>query len=279
MFATLLGPLPRPPLADDAPAEALLDACLAVQVEHALEPLTDGGWPPASTDAIDRWRATDARVDGLLKAVVEGPVSSGRSAATVRREVIGLADAGCRWIEVHEPSATRIGPDPAARTRFAEAHRELTADLGPDVHLSLAIIGGSADAAGIETILSGPYASLALDLIDGPDNWRLAVAAPMECGIVCGALSAHAGSDDAPEPLVWAAGYAAAGKGRGIVRVGLATSGSMAHLSWEAATAKIRRLADATRLVSATPEERQAALDPRAIDIRSAALGRRPRST
>jgi len=43
MFATLLGGLPRPPLADDAPPEALLDACLELQAEHGLEPATDGG--------------------------------------------------------------------------------------------------------------------------------------------------------------------------------------------------------------------------------------------
>ena len=46
-----------------------------------------------------------------------------------------------------------------------------TAWLG--THLSLAITGGNADEAGIETILAAPYASLAVDLIAGPDNWRL----------------------------------------------------------------------------------------------------------
>ena len=274
MFATLLGALPRPPLADDAPSDALLDACLALQVELGLEPLTDGGWPLWTRDPVERWRATDARTDGLVKAVIDGPLSSGRPVEHVRRDVVGLAEAGCRWIEVHEPSATRIGDDTDARRRFAEAHRELTADLGSDVHLSLAITGGSGDGAGIDTILAGAYASLALDLIDGPDNWRLAVAAPTERGIVCGAMSAHAGSHDGPEPLVWAAGYAAASKSRGIARVGLATSGSLAGLSWDAASAKVRHLADAARLVTATPEDRRVALDPRSVDIRSAALGR-----
>jgi hypothetical protein len=57
-------------------------------------------------------------------------------------------------------------------------------------------------------------------------------------------------------------------------RVGLATSGSMAELPWEAAAAKVRRLGEATRLAAASPEERRAGLDPRAFDIRSAALGR-----
>jgi hypothetical protein len=66
-------------------------------------------------------------------------------------------------------------------------------------------------------------------------------------------------------------------------RVGLATAGSLGELSWDAAATKVRRLGDAARLATAPPEERRAALDPRAFDIRSAALGRaappRPRRT
>ena len=167
-----------------------------------------------------------------------------------------------------------IGRNAEARARFVDAHVALTRDVSPDVHLSLAITGGDADAAGVETILAGAYASLAVDLIDGPDNWRLAVDVPGERGVICGALSAHAGSDDGPEVLLWAARYAAASKGRGIARVGLATSGSMADLTWDEAVDKVRRLGDAARLVVASPEERRQALDPRAVDIRSAALGR-----
>lgn len=273
MFATLLGPLPRPALDAAAAPDALLDACLDLQAEHGLEPLTDGGWPPIADDVVEAWRATAVRAGGMVKAVVAGPVSSGRSAATVRAEVSALADAGCRWIEVHEPAATAIGADGDARRRFADAHAVLTADLGPDVHLSLAIIGGNADDAGSETILAGAYASLALDLIDGPDNWRLATTTPGDRGIVCGALSARPGSDDGPELLLWAAGYAASTGGRGVDRVGLATSGSLAALSWDQAATKVRRLGEAARLVTAPAAERRAAIDPRAIDIRSAALG------
>ncbi|MGP1674497.1 MAG: hypothetical protein ACTS8Z_04700, partial [Candidatus Limnocylindrales bacterium] len=194
--------------------------------------------------------------------------------ADVRAQIVALSAAGCRWIEVHEPAAVGIGPDPDARRRFVDAHVVLTADLAPDVHLSLAIIGGNADEAGIETILAGAYASLAIDLIDGPDNWRLAVAAPGDRGIVCGALSTRAGSDDGPELLAWAAGYAASTNGRGIDRVGLATSGSLVGLEWDVAATKVRRLGEAARLVTAPPSARRAAFDPRAIDIRSAALGR-----
>jgi hypothetical protein len=272
VFATLLGSLPRPPLPDDAAPEAIIDACLELQVEHGLEPLTDGGWP-IDGDAVGAWRSTAERTDRLVKAVVSGPLTSGRPVDDVRAELLALADAGCRWIEVHERAATSIGNDPAAAARFAEAHRTLTADLGPDIHLCLAITGGAANGPGIDTILAGAYASLALDLIDGPDNWYLAVASPAERGIVCGALSRHPGSDDGPELLLWAARYAAASKGRGMDRVGLATSGSLAELPWDVAATKVRRLGEAARLVTASPEERRQALDPRAVDKRSAAIG------
>jgi hypothetical protein len=217
-----------------------------------------------------RWRPGGRPRPG----VIEGPFTSGRPAAEIRSVLLALADAGCGWIEVHEPAATSIGTDPDARARFAEAHRTLTSDLGSAVHLSLAITGGNADQAGIETILAGAYASLAVDLIDGPDNWRLATAAPTEVGFICGAVSTRPGSDDGPEMLLWAAGYAASTAGRGAARVGLATAGSLAALPWGVAATKVQRLGEAARLATAPAEEQRAAVDPRAVDARSAALGR-----
>lgn len=274
MFATLLGSLPRPPLADDAVPEALLDAVLALQAEHGLEPLTDAGWALDRGDAVAAWQASAGRTDRLVKAVVEGPFTSGRPAAEMRAALLALADVGCRWIEVHEPAAAGIGADPDARARFMDTHASLTAELGTDVHLSLAITGGSADDAGIETFLAGAYASLAVDLIDGPDNWRLATAWPADRGLICGALSARQGSDDGPELLLWAARYGASTRDRGPSRVGLATSGSLAALPWSVAAEKVRRLGDAARLATAPRDEMRATIDPRAIDKRSAALGR-----
>src|SRR5688572_10380656 len=106
MFATLLGPLPRPLLAEDVAPEALLDAVLDLQAEHGLEPLTDAGWALDREDPIAGWRATAARTDRLVKAVVDGPFSSSRTAAELRAAAARLVDAGCRWIEVHEPAAT-----------------------------------------------------------------------------------------------------------------------------------------------------------------------------
>ena len=225
-------------------------------------------------DPVAAWRSTAARTDRLVKAVVDGPFTSGRPSADVRAVLLALADAGCRWIEVHEPAAAGIGADADARAPVHGRAREPDGRPGADVHLSLAITGGSADDAGIETFLAGAYASLALDLIDGPDNWRLATAWPADRGLICGALSTREGSDDGPELLLWAARYGASTRGRGPARVGLATAGSLAALPWPVAAEKVRRLGDAARLATAPRDERLASIDPRAIDKRSAALGR-----
>lgn len=280
MFATLLGPLPRPPLPDDAAPEALLDAVLALQAEHGLEPMTGAGFGPAPHDPVATWRAASARhPDRLVKAVVVGPLSAAADAAdvaaAVRAQLLGLAEAGCRWIEIHEPAATSVSDD-AGRTRFADAHRDLTAGLN-GVHLSLAVMGGSADVLGIGAALAGAYSSLAVDLIDGPDSWRLVAAAPTAVGVIAGAMSTRLGSVDGPELLLWAAGYAASTGGRGPDRVGLATAGSLAHLPWDVAARKVARLGAAARLAEADPDEVRAAVDPRALDSRSAALGRSAR--
>jgi hypothetical protein len=271
VFATLLGGLPRPPLDDDAAPEALLDACLELQLDHGLEPVVDAGWSLSADGVAETWRGTAARTKALTKAVVTGPFTSGRPADVVRGGMLALADAGCRWIEVHEPGAVAIGQDPEARARFGDAHRALTDGFGGDVHLSLAIVGGNADTAGIETILAGAYASLAVDLIGGPDNWRLAVNVPAERGVICGAVSTTIDDVEGPEVLLWAAGYAASSMARGWDRVGLATAGPLTDLPWDVAAAKLRRLGDAARLATASPEVRRAAIDPRAINARTAA--------
>jgi hypothetical protein len=97
---------------------------------------------------------------------------------------------------------------------------------------------------------------------------------------VAGVIEPREGSDDGPELPVWAAHYAASTGARGLARVGLATAGSLGHLGWPAAVAKLRRLGEAAR-IAALPRGAQAdALDPRAVDIRTAALGRaRARAT
>ena len=300
MFATLLGPLPRPPLPVDARPEELLVAVVRAQEAAGLEPVTDGGFGIGAS-VVERWRATAALTDRPVKQALLGPYSAGRAAiaaggsgsasqtnsggtaaqveatlAAVERlhaDLPALAAAGCPLIEIHEPTAIDIAADEFQRALFRDVHR-LLLDGVANVHLSLAITGGSAAAAGAETLLAAPYASLAVDLIAGPDNWRLVVATPGERGIVCGALSAQRESDDRPEVLLWAAGYASSTGGRGRIRVGLASAASLAHLPWEAAVRKLAVLGEAARLADLAPADRRLRLDPRAVDIRSAALGR-----
>ncbi len=286
MFATLLGPLPRPPLPRGATVDDLVAAALDAQVAAGLEPLTDGGFR-GPDDPVAAWRATAALTELAVKQSVVGPYTYGRSAggpaadraaatlaraATLNEVLRDLAAAGCPLVEVHEPAATEIGADPDERALFAAAHQR-SLDGVTGTHLSLAITGGNADVAGIETLLAAPYASLALDLVAGPENWHLVRRTPGDRGIVCGALPVEAGTYDGPEPLLWAAGYAASSGGRGPDRVGLATAASLANLPWEAAVDKLRHLGDALRIAGLAPDERLRSLDPRAVSSRSAALG------
>ena len=283
MFATLLGPLPRPPLPDDAGPTELLRAVVRAQETAGLEPVTDGGFGVGATPA-ERWQATARLTDRPVKAVLTGPCSRGQATTTpeaatdatidaVRAELLELLAAGCAFVEVHEPAATRIGSDEVARARFRDAQERLL-DGVSGIHMSLAITGGNADQAGTDTLLAAPYASLALDLIDGPDNWRLVVATPGDRGVICGAISADPHADDRPEVLLWAAGYAASTGGRGPTRVGLATASSLAHVPWDVALRKLGILGEAARLADLPPAERVRAVDPRSLDSRSAALGR-----
>lgn len=243
---------------------------------------------------VDAWTFAAHAADGVpVKQCLPGPYSLGRRFAegeAVRAdltrafadalavELVDLAGAGCPFIQVDEPAAVSIGSEPAEQTLFREAQARLLDGLGPTSdrpHLSLAITGGNADLAGAASIFAAPYDSHLFDLIAGPDNWRLVTVAPAERGIVLGVADAHSATVDEREIIVWAVGYGAASRGRGEARIGIAPSDSLAGLPRAAARAKIDRLGEVVRLVDRRAEEPIAAsLDPRAVDLRSSALGR-----
>jgi methionine synthase II (cobalamin-independent) len=238
------------------------------------------------------WLRTSALTELPIKARIVGPYSLGRRterhglgrrrttlayAGTLNAELRALAGAGCAFVQVEEDDAIRIGRSHDERALFRDAQERLLDGL-PDaaggLHRSLAVSGGNADGAGPETLFATAYESYFFDLIEGPDNWRLITRAPAERGIICGAVDAHDPRVDDKELVIWAASYAASG-GRGYERVGVAPAGSLAGLDPGVARRKIDVLGTSARIV----EERgdtpiQARLDPRAVDSRSAALGR-----
>ncbi|HEX8026116.1 MAG TPA: hypothetical protein VF484_07925 [Candidatus Limnocylindrales bacterium] len=283
MFGTLLGGLPWPDGVAAGDHSGAVEAAILAQEAAGLEPLTDGRLGTGTS--LEAWLRAAGRTDRAVKQALQGPYTRSRAyagrareraalalAEELRAEVEALADAGCPLVEIEESEAHLIGDDPVERRIFAAAHQRL-ADGSTGTHLSLSIVGGSAWEAGPAIILGAAYQSLAVDLIAGPENWRLVAATPAERGIVAGALTTRSG-DDGPEVLLYAANYAASTNGRGRDRVGLGTSAGLDRLTWPAALEKLQRLGEAVRIASLSPAEAAAQLDPRAVNARSAALGR-----
>lgn len=278
MFATLGGAFARPVGTGDP--DEMVRRAVEAQEEAGLEPVTDGG-VMVGLPAVEAWRRASSVAGRAVKASLVGPYTLARAreasaaveAEQLREEVIALAAAQCPLVEIVEDAAVRIDRS-VERAAFVDAQRRLT-DGVSGTHLSLAIRGGSAEGLGAAALFDAAYSSFLFDLIEGPDNWRLVAQAPGDRGIVCGVADARTARIDPREVMVWAAHYAASTGGRGLARVGLATTGSMADLPWDAAVGKIRALAAAADVaVSGSPDEVAAALDPRAVDIRSAAMGR-----
>jgi hypothetical protein len=297
MFATLAGSYPRP--ADLRPADALR-AVLGAQADAGLGIVSDGT-VHVSDDAsalAEAWLAAReaALAEGIglpVKLAVLGPCGrSTRSTGTVEhggiaapganpartaaaRLAVALstaAAAGCPIVEIHEPAATLpAGPDAGAG--FALAHRTLLAGLPEDLHATLAITGGDAESLGPEAVFAAPYRSHLFDLIAGPDSWRTIAKAPGDRGIIVGVADATGIRRPGLEEVAWAAGYAASLGGRGMARVGLAPSGGLATLEPARARGLIELLGEAARLLAGDPQVLLRRFDPRAVDLRSAALG------
>jgi hypothetical protein len=295
MFSTLLGTLPIDPAgpahAGDA-ADARLDDVAALDAA-GLELISDGGEPALPADApeivVARWVSASAASAGPVKAVLLGPFSAARSAGRsseagadelaerLRPTIAALAAAGCILVEIAEPDAATIATDPAAAAAFHAAHARLV-DGNEGIHASLSLPAGNLDGTPPAVLFDLGYASYAFDLIGGPDNWRLIVQAPADRGIICGAQGLVRGTDTNREVLVWAAHYAASTNGRGLARVGLANAPLGASDPPPGRAEVLRRLAivaEASRIAAVeSAEEMSRLLDPRAVDIRSAAMGR-----
>lgn len=288
----------------DATADRLVGEALAAQEAAGCGLLTDGQvrWEdPAKAHlvAVTRndtgpdglllrtWRAAAALTSHPVAQAVTGPwtlalrevgawgdlgVISGQAyahAEVLAGELRLLAEAGCPVAIVEEPAAVSIGENVKMRAGFVRAHRRLLADA-PELHAMLSITGGSAHAAGPETIFGASYRSHLFDLIAGPDNWYLVRQAPGERGIICAALVAvpgRTGIDQAPV-LVWAAQYAASANGRGLDRIGLANASPMAALTPAEASTALAELARAASFATMPLKDAIAAgLDPKALEV------------
>lgn len=271
-----------PVAAVEAAVKRLVAEAVSAQAEAGMGLLTDGGvrWADPGRALLGAIRAGDVGPDGMLvrawraaadlveapvAAVITGPWTlalaevggwgdasvlpgqAGELADRLAGELEALAAAGCAVVVVEEPAAVAIGEDTLARGGFARAQRRLLRRT-PDLHAMLAITGGSAAAAGPETVFAAPYASFLFDLIAGPDNWSLVRAAPPDRGIVCAALATGGGGEDvdqAPQ-LVWAAHYAASAGGRGLERVGLANASPLDRLAPSDAARALHAITRAT---------------------------------
>ena len=272
--------------------------------------LRPDGIDDAVTIVLEGWRAAAAATERATKQALPGPYSIGLRAGGSEREreartlglaetladvVSALAEAGCPLVEIEESEANRL-VDTAEQDLFREAHRRLTGggtgsryggrrggqhgrsdgEGGREMHRSLSIVGESVPQAAIDAVLEAPYASLAVDLIAGPDNWYVVRRAPRERGVVAGVQSAG-NVDEAKEVMLWAAHNTASSAGRGSDRVGIGSAGSWANLTWEAALRKLNRLGEAARLAGMPlGEELAQSLDPRAVSARRAAVGHGP---
>lgn len=312
VFATLLGALPQPtPDADGADDPVV--AAVRAQEAAGLEPVTDGRLrdprfdrlaglllrpsrvDEAVTMVLEGWGAAAAATERATKQALPGPYSIGLRADGTEHEreartlaaaealaelVTALADAGCPLVEIEESEAHRLS-SAGEHDLFSKAHRRLTegvtsrggATEHAPIHHSLSIVSGSVPQAAIDAVLEAPYASLAVDLIAGPDSWYVVRRAPRERGVIAGVQSAG-NVDEAKEVMLWAAHNAASSAGRGSDRVGVGSAGSWANLTWEVALRKLNRLGAAARL-AAMPlgEELAQSLDPRAVSARRAAVG------
>ncbi len=176
MFATIVGPYPRPDGLDD---EAALRLAIEDQLLADMGVLADGAATP-DPDAVAAWRRADAMARSLatelgveprpLKARLRGPWTSSapleaerhrdRESAMAAAQAGNLAlkalfAAGAPMVQVEEDGLTAIGADDApARALAIDVFQALMA--GVEGHVSLSVIGGDPCGAGPEVLYAAP---------------------------------------------------------------------------------------------------------------------------
>lgn len=294
MFATIVGPYPRPDGLDD---EAALRLALADQLKAELGILADGA-PTPDPDALGAWLRADAMARALateleleprpVKARLLGPWTAGAggadrqrrrretmaAAASGNEQIRALFAAGAPLVQVEEDGLVAIDADD--EPAHALAIEALLALMdGVEGHVSLSISGGDASAAGPEVLYAAPFASHLFDLILGPDGWRVARKAPRERGLILGVADCRKAIRDDVPVSVWAARYGASMGARGLDRIGLAPSAGLERLSLEAARAKLGALAEAAAVAGLAASEQRKAMPKKAL-LRTARPGRSP---
>lgn len=291
MLATIVGRLPGAAAAAD-PDAALRDG-LGIQLAAGLGLLATGRCDDplaVAPEAIAAtWRTAQAHVRALaadagadagpVRHAILGPCSAGdgggataRSVAAVRSALAALAAAGAAIVELTEPwlGSLEAGTD-AGRARALDAWA--AALEGCPLHVLLVAPGAALEPFGAPALAAAPFSSCYLDLIAHPDDWRVAARLPGERGLVLGVGDPRPGRTLEPAVLVWAAGYAASMRGRGPDRVVLAPAAGLEEMTPDGAAALLAGLADAAQVAGLPARARAAAVDPRLVSARSAALG------
>jgi methionine synthase II (cobalamin-independent) len=218
--------------------------------------LTDGSITPA--DVVAAWKVVAGATDGASKQVLPGPYSTSRARAsdppgrrrisaqlveTITATIDALAAVGCEAIQIDESPAVGIGDDIATWRSFADELTRVVAAVPEGVHRSLALTGGAAHPAGHAFLADLPFQSYLVDVLAGPDAWRLIASLPEDRGVICGVLDVNNDRPrDDPEMMLWAATLAAETNDRGAARVGISPNGDMDTLTRFVAKRKIERM-------------------------------------
>ncbi len=285
MFATIVGPYPRPAGLDD---EAALRLALSDQLEAQMGILADGAATP-DPDVLAAWHRADTTARELaselgleprpVKARLTGPWTSGARAGSGRRgrrratmaaahaaneQLRAAFAAGAPIAQVEDDGlATIEADDQPAHAQAIDAL--LTLLDGVTGHVTLSITGADPSGAGPAVLYAAPFSSHVFDVSLGPDGWRVARQAPRERGLILGVADCRRPAPDYLPILVWAARYGASMGGRGLERIGLAPSAGMERLSVEAARGKLQRLAKAADVAALPTDAMRDALPKEAL--------------